>query len=227
MKSSLSVKILSAIAETSFVDKIAQKRAFEISEKAKIKPYIKSGGTYLDIGTGLGHIIEQLIQQDDKEKITLLALDPIWSPQSKLRNRIANKENINTIFMKGLGQQLPVKDKALDGVFLFFVLHHVNPKEKLKILNEIKRVLKDNGLLFLIEDTPETKGEKNLNKIWDHLTNLELKNELYYYLSNNEWLKFFETNGYNVIAQTHFKSGLPMLGHNIIRHHSYILNNNC
>jgi len=223
MKLSLKEKILHILAEISFADKIAQQRAIDIVGRSKVGEYLKPGGIYLDIGTGFGHIVEQVIQENHYKGIIFLALDPIWRPLRKVQNRLIKKANVHILFIKGVGQQLPIKNKSLDGVLLFFVLHHVTPEEGIEILNEIKRVLKDDGLLFLVEDTPENEQERKRNAKWDRRINFESKDKKHNYRNNEEWLEFIKNSGYKLIDQTYFEYSLPKLDKSLIHHWSYIL----
>lgn len=231
LKPSTRQKILKILIDSpiisSVVDKIGQERAVDLVEKTKIREHIKGNGKYLDIGTGLGHIIEEVANKEDDKNAKFLTIDPIWEPTKKVQKR--SKEKDSTLFMAGRGEQLPIKNKSLDGVSLFFVLHHIPPEGQEQIFSEIERVLKDDGLLFLTEDVPENEQEREGNANWDRRLNFEPKTEKHYYKNNQEWLEFLKEKGYESIDQSYFEDQSPKKNEGTIKHRSYILkkiNNN-
>jgi ubiquinone/menaquinone biosynthesis C-methylase UbiE len=197
-----------------------QKRAIDLINKTKILDYIKEGNTYLDIGSGTGHICEQLAKE---KKLKLIALEPKSKPSNKILKRLkGNYEKI--LLIKGLGEQLPFKNQRFDGIFLFFVLHHVPSAIESKIFNEIERVIKPDGLLLIVEDTPENEEERIINEKWDRWINVEPRAEKHYYKNNNQWLELFQKNGYSIIEKNYFE-GKRFKGYPI-KHSSYILKKN-
>lgn len=49
------------------------------------------------------------------------------------------------------GIKIPFEDNSFDVVFMACVMHHISPGQRDGILNEIKRVLKENGRLIIFE----------------------------------------------------------------------------
>jgi ubiquinone/menaquinone biosynthesis C-methylase UbiE len=219
-KGSLRLKILNALAELGIVDRIAQKRAIDIVEKSKVREHLKPGGVYLDIGTAIGHIVERIVKEEESKDVKFLAVEPIWKPLKKVRERL--KETGKVGFAKAVGEALPVKDKSVDGISLFVVLHHVNPEIREKIFQEVDRVMKDDGLLFLVEDTPDNEEEKARNSKWDQRINFEPKNTKHYYLSDAEWIKFLDEHGWELVDYSYFEEDPPPR-EGLMRHGSYIL----
>ena len=164
---------------------------------------MKEGGVYLDVGTALGHIVEEIVKQEEDKNIKFLACDPIWTPQERLLERVKEKGSVN--FLKAEGSFLPLKDRSVDGASLFWVLHHVEPKENKSIFNEIDRVLKDDGYLFLIEDTPRDSEEAGRVEQWDRRVNFEPRNEKHYYKSPEQWREFLQDKGWDVVEEIFFE----------------------
>lgn len=52
------------------------------------------------------------------------------------------------------GKKIPFEENTFDVIFTSCVFHHIPPAEHISILNEIKRVLKKDGLFFNFEHNP-------------------------------------------------------------------------
>jgi len=76
--------------------------------------------------------------------------------------RIILKENISNIDLKVMdATNLELEDKSFDVAVISLALHELEEITQRAILLEIRRVLKDNGKVFVIEwDKPETIGRK-------------------------------------------------------------------
>ena len=227
-RQTLKVRILNWLADLGpMVDRISEKRAEDVIEKSKVREYLKDGGVYLDIGTGIGHIVEHLVREDDKKDVKFLALDPLWKPLGRVRERVKTQaektgDAEHTLFMKAVGEDLPVKDKSLDGVSLFFVEHHVPPQYEQQIFAEVRRVLKDEGMLFFIEDTPKDDEAKERNGKWCKRLNFESSKEPHFYRSRDEWKAFAKEEGFELVDEVDFSStGRKSEG--TIEHTSFIL----
>jgi ubiquinone/menaquinone biosynthesis C-methylase UbiE len=115
-----------------------------------------NGLTILDLGSGTGWLSAFLSDFDQVKKI--YAVD---SSSYFLNNMMAEiikfmngkKEKITPI--QGLFTPLILEDKSLDIVVISSALHHAENIED--VLNEIWRVLKDDGYLFILNETPFNK----------------------------------------------------------------------
>lgn len=77
----------------------------------------------------------------------------------------AHQKNINAaVFELYDGTNIPAADNSVDIVFIAGVLHHVSFELHLKILQEVYRVLKPGGRLYLFEHNP-------LNPVTKYLVN--------------------------------------------------------
>lgn len=65
-----------------------------------------------------------------------------------------NKQIPNASFIHYKNEKLPFKDESFDVVFIACVLHHINKQNHRNLINELKRVLKKNGELFIFEHNP-------------------------------------------------------------------------
>ena len=104
-----------------------------------IKKLLKDKEKVLDFGCGNGRFSEIF------KKTQYIGVDI----SSKLID-MAQKKYPRKKFLVIDGLNLPFKDNFFDLVIAIAVFHHIPSKElRIKVLKEIKRVLKNNGILFL------------------------------------------------------------------------------
>ena len=116
------------------------------SDLPKIEEFVELGGReMLEIGCGDGRLSSMLA---NKVK-SLTAIDP-----DKAMINLAGKEISGVDFRVGYGERLEFSDKTYDVVLFSYSLHH---QDCVKALDEAKRVLRDNGIILIIE--PSTEGE--------------------------------------------------------------------
>lgn len=100
---------------------------------------------FLDIGCGDG-IVESILN--------------VQRPNYSLFGVDISEESINLASVyKGTfwvynGKNLPFDDNMFDVVFIANVLHHVEPDDRLGLLTEINRKLKEGGRIYLFEHNP-------------------------------------------------------------------------
>lgn len=99
----------------------------------------KPGGTWLDIGCGMGYALTRLAERADR----VLAVDLAWTALRALPSG-PKLEKTRTD-----ATSLPLADASVDHVTCFQVIEHVERELALKILREIRRVLKPPGLGFV------------------------------------------------------------------------------
>ncbi len=219
MHRTLKIRILNILASLNVVDNFLQKRAVEMIELTKMMDYIKKDGVYLDIGTGLGHIVEQVVERID---VNFFATEPMWKPLKKLIKRLKQK-NRNVHFMKNGGDNLPIKSGTLDGVFLYFVLHHIPYDIHGKIIDEINRLLKQDGILFIAEDVPASAEERKRIEKWDARINRENKADEHFYRYDEEWITFLNEKNFDLIENIYFQHKSEKSDEGVIPHRCYIL----
>lgn len=79
-------------------------------------------------------------------------------------NEAKNKNILNSNFQTYGGKEIPFADNSFDAIFMAGVLHHINFDLHNDIINEINRVLKNDGRFYLFEHNP-------LNPVTRHLVN--------------------------------------------------------
>lgn len=204
------------------VDKlIGQDRAEDLLKKSEFSNFFKEGGKYLDIGTGPGHVLEKMLAKTKKMKTTFLGLDAWAKPFNAVRDRLGKDEDNEHLFMKGAGQQLPIKPKSLDGALMFFTMQQIPEADQKMVIEEIRQALKDDGNIFLMDDTPKNEIEEEQVKKWQSATNYKgIKSideeQITALKSPEKWEEFFEANNLEIVHEAHPTSGK-------IPHSAYVL----
>jgi ubiquinone/menaquinone biosynthesis C-methylase UbiE len=104
------------------------------------------GMSILDVGCGTGSHLE-LYQ---RYKCNLYGLDLSPSMLELARERLGDTAQLDL----GDATEMPYKDDKFDLVISMLTLHEMSPEIRLSVLNEVKRVLKDDGRLLLIDFHP-------------------------------------------------------------------------
>lgn len=113
------------------------------------------GKKVLEVGCGNGRISSLLASQVEE----LVAIDP-----DKLRIDEARGRGLGVEFCVGSGEDLNFSNNVFDVIIFTLSLHHQN---SVKALNEAKRVLKNGGLILVVE--PVVEGE--IEKLFSFLIN--------------------------------------------------------
>lgn len=109
------------------------------TEWASVRHYMKEGSLFLDVGCGTGYSLKKA-----KEDLgcKCFGVDPVPNRSGVHFN---NNDLLN--ISEAIAEKLPFRNKSFDIVFSSHVLAHVSDQSA--ALQEMKRVLKDNGILVL------------------------------------------------------------------------------
>ncbi len=110
----------------------------EILKKLAIDP---KGKTALEVGSGGGILTEEIC----KLGFTTTGIEPAEGSIHTASNH-ARSQGLDITYQQGTGEQLPYPDQSFDCVFCCDVLEHV--QDLPKVIAEISRVLKPNGVFF-------------------------------------------------------------------------------
>ncbi len=113
----------------------------------------------LEIGCGSGGGTKMILKYFSPKRIVATDLDP---RQIALSKKNINNERVN--FEIADATKLNYHSNSFDAVFDYGVIHHIPSPEWKKCLNEIHRVLKPKGLVFLY-DLPEEAFDTIWGKI--------------------------------------------------------------
>ncbi len=163
-----------------FIEKILKKEINDRSKKIRI----------LDIGCGSGEISRFFNDLD------YIGIDV--NPDYIEFARKIYKKNFEVMN----AQKLRFKKRYFDYVVIIGVLHHIDDKNCNLILNEITRVIKDNGKIIIIEDV-------NTQSRIDLFGNLIRKLDVGEHIrTKKEWLELLSKK-INIKKQYRFKSFIP------------------
>jgi ubiquinone/menaquinone biosynthesis C-methylase UbiE len=115
---------------------------FRYIENKRIKKLIdlaevKDADKVIEVGCGAGHILERV------PKGELYGIDISEIQVERAKERLGNKAEIS----KAPGEEIPYDNKYFDKILCSEVIEHV--LDPAPLLNEMKRVLKDDGILSL------------------------------------------------------------------------------
>jgi len=215
-------RIAYAIAGRGVKDRFLQDRAEGMMRDSGLLPYLRDGGIYADVGSGFGHIVEKATMTTEG-RTRWLAIDPAIRPSRKVRGRLNLSAPGRVSFVSALGEMLPLRGGSMDGVVLFFVLHHVPRPLQATVLGEARRVLKPGGLVFVIEDTPEGAEEQDRVVQWDRRVNWESRRAEHNYRSVLEWEALVGELGFGLVERVAFRDISPKRVEGVIPHSTFVL----
>ena len=135
-------------------------------QREKIVPRAK--GAVLEIGIGSGH---NLPFYNGNQVTSLFAVDPYYK-LNKTAQRIKKEASYPITITRDSAENLPLEDKSIDSIICTYTLCSLkNPK---KALQEMKRVLRDTGFLYIVEhglahDADVAAWQHRLNPLWKPL----------------------------------------------------------
>lgn len=147
---------------------------------------------YLDIGCLDGHITEKIGRNFNLNKWQIHGID--IKPHEEYKN---------ITFTQYDGKILPYSDNSFDLITCLMVLHHI-PRDNLdKLMQEINRVMKPNGVVIIREHNVKNDTESDLldimHKFYDYIWEpVESETWESNYMSNDMWTKLFIDNGFSI-----------------------------
>lgn len=111
---------------------------------------IHEGDTILDLGTGTGYVAIPLAWNNPTCQI--IGLDIIDSTMKENQERATTLHLPNLSYQVYDGGSMPFQDNTFDIIVSRFAIHHFTDIKK--TFHEIGRVLKDGGIFFLSDPTP-------------------------------------------------------------------------
>ena len=130
-------------------------------EKARMllldQAQLHAGQRVLDIGCGTGSFVLLIQQQFPDVEVAGIDPDPKALARAKQKADLAGA---SLQLERAFSDVLPYQDSNFDRVFSSLMFHHLEAKEKIATLAEVRRVLKPGGSLHLLDFTDHTPSRK-------------------------------------------------------------------
>jgi demethylmenaquinone methyltransferase/2-methoxy-6-polyprenyl-1,4-benzoquinol methylase len=129
------------------MDRVWRRKAVEL-----LRPF--RGGRYLDIGTGTGDLVFEIL--DQSANVLVDGIDPSEQMLAIARDKAAKRGTGDAVnFFAADALDLPMESETYDGIVSGFCFRNIERRQK--ALEEMRRVLKPNGVLVILEATyPES-----------------------------------------------------------------------
>ena len=176
------------MVERSGINDVVEK--FSDEEKIKI----------VDIGGGKGHIMQEVAEANSDKEIKTVGID-LSDYASKKVSKSDEEKKMDSVF--GEGENMPIKNKSVEIATAYFTFQELDDDQQSEILEEMKRIIKDNGRIIIVD---ELSQEKKSEGIIAHGKNIlrNVKISKFNLRSGEEWEKFFEDNKLEVESSTIF-----------------------
>jgi ubiquinone/menaquinone biosynthesis C-methylase UbiE len=199
------------------VDSILRRRARDIVAKTAIDRELAGAGCLVDIGAGTCHLTEILL--DRCPGLSCIAIEPSWRPAGPLERRL---DASRFQFLRGSGLALPLAGRTCDAALVAFVLHHLEPGDQVRLLEEALRTLRPGGRLILLEDTPDSDDETARTERVDRRLNMEPPASAHHYRTADQWRGLLGDLGLRIERETAFSRVFPPASLGAIPHHAFV-----
>ncbi len=102
----------------------------------------------LEIGCGTGTLAVQIKRR--RPLIDVFGLDPDAKALARAKEK-AVRAAVSILFDEGFAGSLPYPDASFHRVFSSFMFHHLSADDKRTMLDEVRRVLKDDGEFHMLD----------------------------------------------------------------------------
>ena len=137
------------------------------------KEYFSGNGNCLDLGCGIGQYTRELINfgyEVTSADISDIALEKV-------------KEFNNNVIKVDMEERLPFSDNAFDMVFANLSIHYFSDSITKKLMKEIKRILKTDGLFI---------GSVNDIQGYERIKDTAIELEKHYWINKNKCIRLFD-----------------------------------
>jgi ubiquinone/menaquinone biosynthesis C-methylase UbiE len=155
-------------------------RAYD--QALEIARVIPRGSEVLDVGCGSGFIAHHLSALLDTQ---VVGID------------LGSCADAPIDYRRYDGARFPGFDNSFDAVLLCYVLHHA--RDVHRMLNEMRRVLRDGGLAIVYEDIPGTWWDKGV--CWFHNQRWRGRTGPCTFRNEAEWRSLFESFGFEIVSE--------------------------
>jgi len=117
-------------------------------DKLRLNDLINQNSNILDVGCSIGISTEFLKNEFEDSNVEGLDLSPFFLSMAMLRNE---ENNLNINYIHANAESIPKENNYYDLVTCNFLFHETPKEATIKILKEINRVLKSNGILMITD----------------------------------------------------------------------------
>ncbi|MEM4648100.1 MAG: class I SAM-dependent methyltransferase [Candidatus Pacearchaeota archaeon] len=183
-------KVWDAIAEQwyHFRQKQFEDVSKEIEKLAKLKK-----GKILEIGCGNCRNLRTF----GEKNFECYGID-FSKEMLKYAKKYCKKYNFKVKLKKARAEKLPFKDNSFDYILNIATLHHLNKKQQIECIKEMRRVLKNGGLALISVWNKKSKKKYNYvpwqvkgKKYWRY----------YYFFTMSELKKLFKKYGFRILKE--------------------------
>ncbi len=139
------------------------------------KDYFNNNGLCLDLGCGIGQYTKRIMEY---------GYDVISSDISEIALNKVREFNKDVIKLD-MRNPLPFEDNKFDLVFANLSIHYFSDKETKKLMNEIKRILKNGGLFV-----GSVNGIQGYEKIKETAEIIDY----HFYYNKNKYIRLFDVD---------------------------------
>lgn len=137
------------------------------------KEYFNRKGKCLDLGCGIGQYSKELMSygyEVTSSDISDIALEKV-------------KEFNSNVIKLDMKEKLPFSDNEFDLVFANLSIHYFSDKDTKKLMLEIKRILKKDGLFI---------GSVNGLEGYEKIKEIAIEIEKHYWFNKNKYIRLFD-----------------------------------
>lgn len=161
---------------------------------------LPQNGKILDMGCGHGLFSSLLAALHPNAKI--LGID---HDKSRVQAAQSAAKTIPNLQFESGEASASLPDNTFDGAALIDVLHYLGPKEQRQTLENIKRCLKDNGVLIVREVDNNNSLTSRWNRFYEFVSVkigiTKSRNSSSHFRSSQDWMRLLDSVGFSVSAQ--------------------------
>ncbi|MFA6096924.1 MAG: class I SAM-dependent methyltransferase [Candidatus Paceibacterota bacterium] len=199
-------KIKHSIQEAAPVQDWLEKRAENMVKESGVNEVIEGYDAeekirIADIGGGTQHIEKEIIKNNPGKNVSTVGID-LKDYASGAISGSGEGKKINTVF--GSGQELPIKEKSVDVATSFFTFQELSHEDQEKMLDEMIRIIKDDGKIIIVDEPPQGMTEEGIfARAKNILRNVNVSE--YNVHSGEEWRDLFEKKGLKIVDKKEFR----------------------